>query len=51
MLDLAPGPVIRQLYKQVAEHKRPPKHIQGLLDVLDRTGVPGFAGEVRRRID
>ncbi|WP_067464016.1 PIN domain-containing protein [Nocardia amamiensis] len=51
MLDLAPGQVIRLLYKQVAEHKRPPKHIEGLLDVLDRSGVPGFAAEVRRRLD
>ncbi|WP_067676989.1 PIN domain-containing protein [Nocardia miyunensis] len=51
MLDLAPGQVIRLLYRQVAEHKRPPQHIQGLLDVLDRSGVPGFAAEVRRRLD
>ncbi|WP_225732003.1 MULTISPECIES: PIN domain-containing protein [unclassified Nocardia] len=51
MLDLAPGQVIKLLRRQVAEHKRPPKHIQGLLDVLDRSGVPGFAAEVRRRLD
>lgn len=51
VLDLAPGPVIRLLHAQVAAHKRPPKHIQGLLDVLDRSGVPGFAAEVRRRLD
>ncbi|MEU6563420.1 PIN domain-containing protein [Nocardia nova] len=51
ILDLAPGQVIRLLYRQVAEHKRPPKHIQGLLDVLERTGMPGFAAEVRRRLD
>ncbi|PXX64000.1 putative nucleic acid-binding protein [Nocardia tenerifensis] len=51
VLDLAPGEVLRLLYKQVAEHKRPPKRIQGLLDVLDRSGVPGFAAEVRRRLD
>ncbi|WP_330178748.1 PIN domain-containing protein [Nocardia sp. NBC_01503] len=51
MLDLAPGQVIRLLHKQVAEHRRPPKHIQGLLEVLDRSGVSGFAAEVRRRLD
>ncbi|KAA8885234.1 PIN domain-containing protein [Nocardia colli] len=51
VLDLAPGQVIRLLRKQVAEHKRPPKHIEGLLDVLDRSGVSGFAAEVRRRLD
>ncbi|NNH72815.1 PIN domain-containing protein [Nocardia uniformis] len=51
VLDLAPGHVIRLLRKQVAEHKRPPKHIEGLLDVLDRSGVSGFAAEVRRRLD
>ncbi|MFD4441346.1 PIN domain-containing protein [Nocardia sp. NPDC058519] len=51
VLDLAPGRVIRLLDRQVAEHKRPPKHIQGLLDVLDRSGVPGFAAEVRRHLD
>ncbi|MEV6275887.1 hypothetical protein [Nocardia sp. NPDC051832] len=51
VLDLAPGQVIRLLRKQVTEHKRPPKHVQGLLDVLDRTGVSGFAAEVRRRLD
>jgi predicted nucleic acid-binding protein len=51
VLDRAPGQVVRLLYRQVAEHKRPPKHVQGLLDVLDRTGVPGFAAEVRRRLD
>ncbi|GGK33259.1 hypothetical protein [Nocardia camponoti] len=51
MLDLAPGQIYRLLHRQVAQHKRPPKHIQGLLDVLERTGVPTFSAEVRRRLD
>ncbi|MFD3509074.1 putative toxin-antitoxin system toxin component, PIN family [Nocardia sp. NPDC058666] len=51
VLDLAPGCVLRLLDRQVAEHKRPPKHLLGLLDVLDRSGVPGFAAEVRRHLD
>ncbi|MEV6100861.1 PIN domain-containing protein [Nocardia sp. NPDC051981] len=51
MLDLAPGQVLRLLQTQVAQHKRPPKHLQGLLDVLDRSGVSGFAAEVRRHLD
>jgi predicted nucleic acid-binding protein len=51
VLDLAPGVVVRLLDRQVAEHKRPPKHLQGLLDVLDRSGLPGFAAEVRRHLD
>ncbi len=49
--ELAPGRVVRLLRKRVAEHRRPPKHIQGLLDMLDRSGVPDFAAEVRRRLD
>ncbi|MFE3227024.1 hypothetical protein [Nocardia sp. NPDC059228] len=51
MLDPAPGQVLRMLRTQVAEHKRPPKHLQVLLDVLDRSGVSGFAAEVRRHLD
>ncbi|MGX1808123.1 PIN domain-containing protein [Nocardia sp. NPDC055321] len=51
MLDLTPGQVIRLLHRQVAEHRRPPKNVQGLLDVLERSGVIEFAAEVRRRLD
>ncbi|MFF0636578.1 hypothetical protein ACFYTS_29205 [Nocardia sp. NPDC004151] len=50
-LDPAPGQVLRLLGNQVAEHKRPPEHIQGLLDVLEKSGVPAFAAEVRRRLN
>lgn len=46
-LDLAPDLVIEVLQQQVGDHRRPPTDIDGLLDALERAGVPEFVKEVR----
>ncbi len=51
LLDLAPRRVVDALTQRAAEHKREPKTIYGLLDALERAGVPEFADEVRRLLD
>lgn len=47
-LDEAPGLVIRILCERIAELRRPPMDLNGLLDRLARCGVGGFVEEVRR---
>jgi hypothetical protein len=51
LLDLAPRLVIVTLQEQADSHKREPKTLSGLLAVLARSGVPGFADEVWRLVN
>jgi predicted nucleic acid-binding protein len=51
LLDLAPRLVVVTLQEQAASHKREPKTLSGLLTVLARSGVPGFADEVWRLVN
>lgn len=46
-LDLHPGLAIQTLTTQAADLSNPPTDIFGLLNRLDRCGVPRFADEVR----
>ena len=48
-LDLAPRVVLGELAVQAAANRREPKTVALLLDVLERSGVPAFVDEVRRR--
>lgn len=47
-LDLYPGLTIEVLEQQAASYRREPTTTAGLLPLLERTGVPHFAAEVRR---
>jgi predicted nucleic acid-binding protein len=47
-LDLRPVRVLAALDRQVTHYRRQPTTIAGLMDVLARCGVPGFADEIRR---
>jgi predicted nucleic acid-binding protein len=49
VLDLAPRVVLGELALQAAANRREPKTVALLLDVLERSGVPAFVDEVRRR--
>jgi predicted nucleic acid-binding protein len=49
-LDLHPGLTLRALGEQAAAHRREPKSVPGLLAMLERTGLPGFAAEARRHL-
>ena len=46
-LDLHPGRALQILHQQAADLVNPPIDIFGLLNRLERCGVPGFADEVR----
>jgi hypothetical protein len=47
-LDLYPGLTIDILEQQAASYRREPTTIDGLLPLLERTGLPRFTAEVRR---
>jgi len=49
-LDLHPGVTLRALGEQAAAHRREPKSVPGLLAMLERAGLPGFAAEARRHL-
>ncbi|MGN9844812.1 PIN domain-containing protein [Nonomuraea sp. H19] len=49
LLDAAPRIVLRTLREQADSYKRDPRTVMGLMTALERTGVPGFAEEVRRQ--
>lgn len=49
-LDLYPGQTIQVLEQQAASYRREPTTVGQLLPLLDRTGLPKFAAEVRRHI-
>lgn len=49
-LDLYPALTINVLEQQAASYRREPTTVAGLLPLLERTGVPHFAAEVRRHI-
>lgn len=49
-LDLYPGLTIEVLEQQAAAYRREPTTIAALLPILQRTGLPRFAAEVRRHI-
>ncbi|MEV0620243.1 PIN domain-containing protein [Nonomuraea sp. NPDC050404] len=49
LLDAAPRIVLRTLREQADSYKRIPRTVLGLMTALERTGLPGFADEVRRR--
>lgn len=48
LLEEAPGLVWRTLQDQAARYKREPKTLSGLLNALERGGIPRFADEMRR---
>jgi predicted nucleic acid-binding protein len=48
-LDLAPTSVLDELQQQAAANRREPSTLSGVLEALQRAGVPAFADEVRRR--
>jgi hypothetical protein len=47
-LDLAPAGVVQVLQDQAADMNKPPSDLAGLLNRLERSGVPNFADAVRR---
>lgn len=49
-LDLYPGLTLGVLGKQAASYRREPTTVPGVLALLERTGVPQFAAEVRRHL-
>jgi predicted nucleic acid-binding protein len=49
-LDLYPRQTIEVLEQQAASYRREPTTVGRLLPLLDRTGLPKFAAEVRRHI-
>ncbi|MEV4637959.1 PIN domain-containing protein [Actinoplanes sp. NPDC049548] len=49
-LDLYPGVTLHALRAQAAAHRREPKSVAGVLAMLERTGLPQFAAEVRRHL-
>lgn len=49
LLDLSPGSVVGELKYQAEANRRRPKTLASLLDALAKSGVAGFADEVRRR--
>jgi predicted nucleic acid-binding protein len=49
-LDLYPGVTTEVLRQQAAAYRRVPNTVPAILTLLDRTGVPRFAAEVRRHL-
>ena len=49
-LGMAPGMVVTTLSRQVERYRRPPRDVKSLLTVLEASGVPEFAQEVRRHL-
>jgi predicted nucleic acid-binding protein len=49
-LNLYPGLTLEVLEQQAACYRREPTTVAGLLPLLERTGLPQFAAEVRRHI-
>lgn len=49
-LDLYPGTTLEVLRQQAASYRRQPNTVAGVLVLLERTGVPRFAAEVRRHL-
>jgi ATP/maltotriose-dependent transcriptional regulator MalT len=49
-LDLHPGATIQALRDQAAAYRREPTTVAGLLGRLERSGLQGFAAEVRRHL-
>lgn len=49
-LDLYPGVTLEVLRQQAASYRRLPNTVSGILVLLERTGVPRFAAEVRRHL-
>lgn len=47
-LDLYPGLTMAVLRQQAASYRREPTSVPGVLVLLERTGVPRFAAELRR---
>lgn len=47
-LDLLPGRVLQLLTEQAADLQHPPTDLAGVLNALQRCGVPNFADAVRR---
>jgi predicted nucleic acid-binding protein len=49
-LDLYPGVTVEVLRQQAASYRRVPNTVPDILVLLERTGVPKFAAEVRRHL-
>jgi predicted nucleic acid-binding protein len=49
-LDLYPGVTVQVLQQQAASYRRVPNTVPDILVLLERTGVPRFAAEVRRHL-
>lgn len=49
-LDLDPGLTMMILRQQAASYRREPTSVPGVLVLLERTGVPRFAAEMRRHL-
>ena len=49
-LDLYPGVTVEVLLQQAASYRRVPNTVPDILVLLERTGVPRFAAEVRRHL-
>jgi predicted nucleic acid-binding protein len=49
-LDLYPGVTIEVLRQQATSYRRVPNTVPDILVLLERTGVPRFAAEVRRHL-
>lgn len=49
-LDLYPGVTVEVLRQQAASYRRVPNTVPDILVLLERTGVPRFAAEVRRHL-
>jgi hypothetical protein len=49
-LDLYPGVTVEVLRQQAAAYRREPRTVPGILVLLERSGVPQFAAEVRRHL-
>jgi predicted nucleic acid-binding protein len=49
-LDLYPGVTVAVLRQQAASYRREPTTAAGVLVLLERTGVPRFAAEMRRHL-
>ena len=49
-LDLYPGLTTAVLRQQAASYRREPTTVSGVLVLLERTGVPRFAAEMRRHL-
>ncbi|WP_246083790.1 hypothetical protein [Nonomuraea diastatica] len=48
--DAMPRIVLRTLREQADSYKRDPRTVLGLMTAPERTGLSGFAGEVRRQV-